>query len=77
MTGVYDCPRSESNTNVSHPSHYTQGKIECLDYIIDQKMTYCIGNAVKYLTRYRFKEHPMEDLAKAIVYIQRELREME
>ena len=34
---------------VNHPSHYTSGKIEVIDFIEDQKMPYHLGNACKYL----------------------------
>lgn len=59
--------------NVNKPAHYL-GKIETIDFIRD-KLTpdqfegYCIGNAVKYLSRYRKKGAPLEDLQKAAVYL--------
>jgi hypothetical protein len=39
------------NDNVNHPSHYTTGKIEVIDFIEDQKFPYHLGNALKYLWR--------------------------
>ena len=30
---------------VNHPSHYTSGKIEVIDFIEDQKFPYHLGNA--------------------------------
>lgn len=56
---------------VNHPPHYTQGKIDVIDFIVDQKMDYCLGNAVKYLARYRHKRSPVEDLKKARFYVDR------
>ena len=44
MDAVIDDP-------VNHPSHYTSGKIEVIDFIEDQKMPYHLGNACKYLCR--------------------------
>ena len=37
--------------NVNHPSHYTDGNIEVLDFIEDKKLNYHRGNAVKYICR--------------------------
>ena len=64
---------SEIVKEVNHPEHYTQGEIECIDYIEDKDMNYRIGNAIKYLTRYRDKGTPVKDLEKAIWYINREI----
>lgn len=57
---------------VNHPSHYA-GNIECIDYIRD-KLTpegfteYCIGNVLKYVSRWR-KKDGIQDLKKAAVYL--------
>lgn len=63
------------NDPVSHPSHYTQGKIECIDYILDKGFNFCRGNAVKYITRAGQKDRnkEIEDLKKAIWYIEKEI----
>ena len=37
--------------NVKHPSHYTYGKIECIDFILDKELDFSLGNAVKYIVR--------------------------
>ena len=59
--------------NVNHPSHYTDGSIEVIDYIEDKKLGYHLGNAVKYISRAGKKdpEKYVEDLQKADWYIQR------
>lgn len=55
---------------VNHPSHYTQGGIECID-AIKASMTseefcgYLKGCTLKYLWRYKHKGKPVEDLKKA------------
>jgi len=59
--------------NVKQPAHYTFGKIETIDYIKDklssrQFVGYCIGNVIKYVSRYRYKGGT-EDLHKAQVYL--------
>ena len=47
-----------------NPSHYKQGKIEVIDFILDQKMDYLTANVQKYLSRWRFKDGVC-DLKKA------------
>lgn len=59
---------------VSHPSHYTQGGIECIKAIKasmspEEYKGYLKGNALKYIWRYQLKGHPAEDLAKAAQYL--------
>ena len=68
--------------NVNHPSHYTQGGIECIDAIkaatvgltgIEAVFT---GNAVKYMWRWKFK-NGAEDIRKAMWYLEKLLEEVE
>ena len=61
---------------VNHPSHYTQGKIEVLDFILDQDLPYLPGQVIKYICRYRYK-NGVEDLRKAEFYLKRLIRELE
>lgn len=56
--------------NINNPPHYTQG-IECADYIESHEMDFFQGNAVKYLTRFKLKGTPLEDLQKAEWYVKR------
>ena len=60
---------------VQHPAHYTTGKIECIDYIEDKELGFHLGNAVKYITRAGRKDpaRTVEDLEKAVWYIQRKI----
>jgi len=60
--------------SVNHPAHYCShpSGVECIQ--ITEHFNFCIGNAVKYLWRAGVKtENPVEDLKKAIWYIQREI----
>ena len=59
---------------VNHPSHYTRGKIEVADFIADQRLNFDRGNAVKYICRAGFKNNEIEDLEKAIWYLNHELK---
>lgn len=62
---------------VTHPPHYTQGKIEVIDFLIDQDMNFMAANVVKYTCRYRFKGNPVQDLKKARFYLDRLIKEVE
>ena len=58
--------------NVNHPAHYeANGPFECIE--LAQHYDFCLGNAIKYVWRHMDKGHPVEDLNKAIWYIQREI----
>lgn len=61
------------NDPVNHPSHYTDGQIEVIDFIEDKKLGFHLGNAVKYIARAGKKDpaKTVEDLEKAIWYINR------
>lgn len=67
------------NDMVNHPSHYTDGNIEVIDFIEDKKLNYHRGNAVKYICRAGKKdpEKEVEDLQKAAWYINREIQRLE
>lgn len=72
------------NDPVNHPSHYTSGSIEVIDYIEDQGFgaAYCLGNVIKYVSRAGKKEpgnkkQEIEDLKKARWYLSRRIEELE
>jgi len=58
-----------------NPSHYKQGNIQVIDFILDQDMTYVEGNIIKYVSRYKFK-NGLEDLKKAQWYLNKLMLEM-
>lgn len=62
---------------VNHPSHYTRGNIEVIDFIEDQQLPYHLGNVVKYIARAGFKGDKVEDLKKAQWYLNRYIRTLE
>ena len=68
-----------SNDMVNRPAHYTDGKIEVIDYIEDKKLDFCLGNAIKYISRAgrKVKDKEIEDLEKAIWYINRRIKQLE
>lgn len=69
---------TEGHDTVNHPSHYTDGKIEVIDYIEDKKLGYHLGNAIKYISRAGKKDpaKTVEDLRKAIWYINRKIEKL-
>lgn len=58
---------------VNHPKHYTThpSGVECIQ--VTEHMTFCLGNAVKYIWRAGQKGDAIEDLKKARWYIEREI----
>ncbi len=70
---MIDNKLTEEYDDVNHPSHYTQGSIECIK-AIEASMTYeefcgyLKGCAEKYLWRYMNKGTPVKDLKKAQWY---------
>lgn len=62
---------------VNHPAHYTQGRIEVIDFIEDQQLGFHEGNVVKYVARARWKGRELQDLKKAQWYLQRRIEALE
>jgi hypothetical protein len=66
--------QDEPADNVNHPRHYNSGKYEVIDVIEDSLKDgfepYCIGNVMKYVSRYKHK-NGVEDLKKAQWYLGR------
>lgn len=68
--------------NVNHPSHYTKGKVECLDALESATIgksgieAVCVANVIKYLWRYEEK-NGLEDVKKAKFYLNRLLATLE
>ena len=59
---------------VNHPAHYTAGGIETIDYLRakltpEQFAGFCLGNALKYLSRAGRKGDAREDYRKAYWYL--------
>lgn len=64
------------NDSVNHPSHYTYGDIEIIDFIeqvtaqYPPELAFAIGSAIKYIARANHK-NGKEDIDKARWYLQR------
>ena len=74
-------PDEKKQDAVNHPSHYTSDPsgVECIE--ITKHRDFCVGNAIKYLWRAGLKkdadksirEKEIEDLKKAIWYIEQRI----
>lgn len=68
--------------NVNHPSHYTYGDIEIMDFIeqvtkdYKSELAFAIGNAIKYISRAN-RKNGKEDLDKARWYLNRAFEKWE
>lgn len=62
---------------VSNPTHYTEhpSGIECIQ--VTEHMGFNLGNAVKYIWRCDLKRDAIEDLKKAVWYLNREISKRE
>jgi len=72
----------EKFDNIHKPFHYNQGSIETI-HLIKGSMSskelegYLKGNIIKYLSRYNYKNQPLNDLYKAEWYFKRLIKELE
>ncbi|MFQ9297749.1 MAG: DUF3310 domain-containing protein [Clostridia bacterium] len=72
---VQEVEVEDINDPVNHPSHYCDGNIEVIDFIIDKKLNFNRGNVIKYTSR-AGKKNPnkeVEDLEKARFYLNKEI----
>ena len=78
---IRDEDKTYENENVNAPLHYLHGKKETID-VNNDCMTgdefhgYLKGNILKYVSRYKFKGEPLEDLQKASWYLNRLIKEV-
>ena len=78
---IRDEDKTYENENVNSPSHYKHGKKETIEVIrdcmtSDEYHGYLKGNVLKYVSRYKFKGEPLEDLQKANWYLNRLIKEV-
>lgn len=80
--GVY---AEDPNDMVNHPSHYTSGRFEVIDYIIQEYgWDFLPQNVIKYISRAGLKSDPnmtkdekkLEDLQKALWYLDKYIDEL-
>lgn len=75
-------PQKTLDDKVNHPSHYTYGDIEIMDFIeqvtkdYKPELAFAIGNAIKYISRAN-RKNGKEDLDKARWYLNRAFEKWE
>ncbi len=58
------------------PEHYNRHAIQPIEFIMKNKLSYCVGNIIKYVVRHQYK-NGVEDLLKARQYIDFLIKEWE
>ncbi|MCG1350562.1 DUF3310 domain-containing protein [Staphylococcus epidermidis] len=75
-------PQKTLDDKVNHPTHYTYGNIEIIDFIeqvtkdYKPELAFAIGNAIKYISRDN-RKNGKEDLDKARWYLNRAFEKWE
>lgn len=67
-TDSYPLQEDDSSQIKEEDTHYHKCKIEPIEYILANKLGFCEGNVVKYITRYKDKGG-VDDLRKIKVYV--------
>ena len=70
MSEDQSTPCSKALTTQVGGSHYTDCGIQPVEYIHANKLNYCEGNVIKYITRHRTKGQGKKDIEKVIHYAQ-------
>ena len=60
-------------TNETGPQYYRRGSIQVWDFVRDQELNFHLGNVIKYVCRAGHKYDDLDDLEKAIHYLQNEV----
>ncbi len=55
------------------PTYYQRGSSDVWDFIREQELNFHLGNAIKYICRAGYKDSKIQDLEKAIHYLENEL----
>mgnify|MGYP003644023375 CR=1 FL=1 len=68
---LVDYDMNSTSHEITHPDHYNTGRYETIDVIEDWGLDFHCGNALKYISRHKYKNDPRGDIEKAIWYLQR------
>ena len=60
-------------TNETGPTYYRRGSVQVWDFDRDQNLNFHLGNVIKYVCRAGHKYDDIDDLEKAIHYLQNEV----
>lgn len=69
-------PKAENADAVNHPSHYNNGRFECIEVMteifgIEATQHFCLLNAFKYIWRCKHKGKTLEDIKKSNFYLEK------
>ena len=69
--------KEDKKEMIDHPKHYNMGKYEAIEVIEDWGLGFNLGNTVKYISRAGHKDNILQDLKKALWYLDREIKRIE
>lgn len=63
---------------VNHPAHYggEDNTYEAIKVVEAWNLGFCLGNTIKYISRAGKKDNIIQDLEKALWYLQREIENL-
>jgi hypothetical protein len=70
-----DKPKKNKKEAVNHPKHYggKDNPYEAIKVIEAWNLGFCLGNTIKYISRCGKKDDEIQELEKALWYLQREI----
>lgn len=76
---IEECLRVPKPEQINHPSHYggENNPYEAIKVIEAWELNFCLGNVIKYVARAGKKQSKLEDLKKALWYLEREISNAE
>lgn len=69
-------PFVDKTDSIDHPPHYSQYKMEPIEFIMTNNLPAWMANVIKYVTRADAKDG-VKDLYKAVSYIQMRIRQLQ
>lgn len=67
----------ENEDLIHNPPHYNYSKYEPINVIKAWNLDFDLGNVVKYIARCNHKGNKLQDLYKALEYLQHEIKSLE
>jgi|CXWL01.1.fsa_nt_gi hypothetical protein len=77
--GIKFTETSGVREQINNPDHYNKSKYECIDLIekLGLYKDHHVANAFKYIYRWDAKDNPVENLKKAVWYLNRKIELLE
>mgnify|MGYP001573321181 CR=1 FL=1 len=70
---ITDCQCEKPIDMINNPPHYHGNNFEVIDIIEDFELGFCLGNAIRHILRAGKKGDRIQDLKKAIWYLEKEI----